>query len=153
LDYTVREYLPGDEKQIVPLLQLAFNGWRDLDFWRWKYKDNSLKMSIISVAESDGRIIGVDGTVLKNIKIGEEVLLCSYGTDSAVHPDFRRRGVSKNMSNLKRGLRNKAGIKFNYFSTENPIIIDSHSKTNPIFPYFILSYSRIRDIGAGGFNN
>ena len=104
-------------------------------------------MSIISVAESDGRIIGVDGTVLKNIKIGEEVLHGSYGTDSAVHPDFRRRGVSKNMSNLKRGLRNKADIKFNYSSTENPIIIDSHSKTNPIFPYFILSYSRIRDIG------
>jgi hypothetical protein len=36
MDFEVRFYRPGDEDQIVPLLQLAFNEWNNLDFWRWK---------------------------------------------------------------------------------------------------------------------
>jgi len=146
LDYEVREYRPGDEDQIVPLLQLVFDGWRDLDFWRWKYLDNPLKMNIIAVAESDGRIIGTDGAVYKRIKVGDNVLLGNYGTDGGVHPDFRRIGVFKNISILKEELRRKAGIEFNFFCTDNPIIIELFSKTHLTFPYFLLSYNRIKDI-------
>jgi hypothetical protein len=69
LDYKVREYRPGDEDQIVPLLQLVFNGWGDLDFWRWKYLDNPLKMNIITIAESNGKIIGADGAVFQRVKV------------------------------------------------------------------------------------
>jgi len=147
MDYKVREYRPGDEEQIVPLLQLVFNGWRDLDFWRWKYLDNPLKMNIIAVAEIDGRIIGSDGAVFKRIKVGDNVLLGNYGTDGGVHPDFRRMGVYKNISILKTELRRKAGIELNYFCTENPIVIELFSKTHFIFPYFLLFFNRIRDMG------
>ena len=72
MDFEVRLYRPGDEKQIVPLLSLSFEGWNSLDFWRWKYQDNPTKMNLISVVLSGDRIIGVSGSIFKRIKIGNK---------------------------------------------------------------------------------
>lgn len=147
LDYEVRPYRPGDEEQIVPLLQLVFNGWQDLNFFRWKYFDNPLKRNIICVALSNGRIIGFTASIFKRIKIGDKVFLSTYGTDAAVHPDFRRRGVHRKNTNLKEELRRKVGEHINYSATENPIIIKHPNAPRFIFPYFLRHFIRIRDMG------
>ena len=147
LDYEVRPYRPGDEEQIVPLLQLVFNGWQDLNFFRWKYFDNPLKRNIICVALSNGRIIGFTASVFKRVKIGDKVFLSTYGTDAAVHPDFRRRGVHRKNTNLKDELRRKVGEHINYSATENPIIIKHPNSPRFIFPYHLRYFLRIRDMG------
>ena len=147
LDYEVRPYRPGDEEQIVPLLQIVFNGWRTLDFWRWKYLDNPFKASVVAVGVSDGRIIGVSCTIFKRVKIGDRVILCSYGTDAGVHPDFRRMGVHTNISKLKTELRSKVGVKLNYWATENPILIEHQLNPQHVFPHSLLYFYRIRDVG------
>jgi GNAT superfamily N-acetyltransferase len=147
LDFEVRLYRSGAEEHIVPLLQLAFDGWKSFDFWRWKYQDNPLKMNLIGVALSGDRIIGVSGSIYKRIKIGNRVSLCNYGTDMAVHPDYRRRGVSKQIIDyLYRNLETPRNI-FGYWATEVPFLIERHKGLHPLFPYFMLYYSRIRDMG------
>jgi GNAT superfamily N-acetyltransferase len=148
LDYVVRPYRPGDEVQIVPLLQLVFYGWQDLDFWRWKYQDNPQKKAIMIVTEIDGRIIGFTSSIFKMVKVGDKIYFSAYGTDLAVHPDFRRKGVRTNMAVLKREMRSKYEEHFNYSFTENPLIINHPSKhgNRNYSPYFLRRFFRIQDL-------
>lgn len=153
VDYFVRSYLPGDEEEIVRLLQLVFDGWphfdlscAPVDHWRWKFKDNPLKKSIILLGTSDDKIIGCTHTTPLTMKIGDSVFLCGNGYDLAVHPDFRRIGVAKKMNELRRELRANAGIKLVIMVSGNPIMVTHYSKLYPRFPYTILNFVRIQDI-------
>ena len=146
MEYEVRTYCQGDEEQIVPLLQLVFNGWETLDFWRWKYLDNPFKKSIITVGVDNTRIIGVIGSIFQRIKIGNKVLLCGYGTDAGVHPDFRRIGVYKQIRKQRKKLEYRHGIKIHYAATINPILIKYLSKSYHVFPYHLQYFFRIRDM-------
>ena len=149
MEYEVRPYHQGDEEQIVILLQLVFDGWRDLDFWSWKYLDNPLKMKDISVAVSDGGVIGFSGSIYKKVKVGDKVILSSCGTDAGVHPDFRRMGVHSKNTKLKIELGRRVSKHISYWCTENPILIQHRSgySENPRYQLPYLRYFfRIRDM-------
>ena len=77
-DHVVRPYKPGDEDQIIQLLDVVFDGWphfnipcTPLEHWEWKYLDNPRKKYFASVAEVDGRIVGCCHSIPVRIKIGE----------------------------------------------------------------------------------
>jgi len=152
-NFTIRLYQAGDEKDIVPLLELVFNGWprldlgcAPLDHWIWKYRDNPSSAINIIVATSEDGIIGCDHAIQKRIKIGGEVHLCSLTGDVAVHPDYRNTGVWKKMIDFRGELRAKTGVRLNYFMTGNPVVVKSISKTRPQFPHSLTNLVRIRDI-------
>ena len=152
-EYFVRPYRPGDEKEIVQLLQLVFNGWphfdikcSPLDHWKWKFKDNPLKSSIICVAISNGEIIGCSHKITTRLKIGNSVFLCSSAVDSAVHPNFRRMGVYKKMDELGKELMAKSKIKLFYGVTDNPILVKHYSNYHNLFTTVIYKFVRIQDI-------
>ncbi len=93
----IRPYQPGDEEDIIKLLEKVFKGWplydipcSPLDHWRWKYIDNPLK-NYTTVALDKERIIGCDHTIPQKIKIGDKVLLCGTSTDVAVDPTIELR--------------------------------------------------------------
>ena len=149
----VRPYRPGDEEEIVELLELVFNGWphkdldcSPLDYWRWKFEDNPLKKRFITVAEKDDKIIGCLHVIPLRIKIGSKVFLCSTAVDFAVRPDLRGIGVSGKIRHLSEEKRRKAGVKLDYHITGNPILIKSFLKRKPRFPYNIVNLVRIKDI-------
>ena len=153
--YAVRLYHPGDELEIVPLLQLAFDGWphldkgcSSLDHWRWKYRDNPIELVCITVAISRKRIIGCQHSVQKRIKIGDDVSLCGIVSDLAVHPDFRRMRVHTKMTEVRTELKEKVGVSLTYFMSGNPIVIKTYSKKRPEFPHPVRNLVRIRDISA-----
>lgn len=153
MGYIVRLYQPGDEKEIVQLLQLVFDGWPHLDLsctpldhWRWKYESNPLKMNFITVGISLNKTIGCDHGVPLKIKIGDTVHLCDYSGDTVVHPEYRRMGVSKKMIEQTNEQRKRAGVKFLYWVTRNPIFIKSYSKIRPRFPHIITNLVRIVDV-------
>ena len=61
--YSLRPYQPGDETQIVPLLQKVFKGRPSfdlnrpsLDHWKWKYLAPPFPTQIV-VGVCEGRII------------------------------------------------------------------------------------------------
>ena len=151
--HIVRPYRPGDEVEIVDLLQLVFDGWpkfdlrcSPLDHWKWKYLDNPSHKSVICVASSDEEIIGVNHQLPVQIKVGDEVILSHYGADLAIHPDFRRMGVSNELIEASDSSGKRAGGQFVYCVTSNPILMKSYSKKYRSFPSHILNLVRIKDI-------
>ncbi len=99
-EYTIRDYNPGDEEEIVELLQLGFDGWPHFDIacsplehWRWKYQENPIGRSLINIAECERRIIGARQSYLQRICIGHKVFRSMYAGDLVVHPDYRRMGI------------------------------------------------------------
>ncbi len=154
VEYQVREYLPGDEEEIVNLLELAFNGWphfdldcAPLDHWKWKYLDNPLKLNAIAVAVIQNKIVGCNHGYYVKIKIGNKSLLCQQGGDLAVHPKYRRMGIYNKMRKPKSNLHKSQKCDMTFSVTGNPIVIKSSIKGGRSrFPHPILSMSRITDI-------
>lgn len=153
-EFNARPYQQGDEEGIVDLMELVFNGWPHLDLgcspldhWRWKYEANPIRASFVTVAESGGEIIGCHHAIPVNIRVGGELLPCTTSADYAVHPDFRELGISKRMGiEISEEARARAGVKFDYHITGNPILIRSFEKRKPRFPFEIVNLVRIRDI-------
>lgn len=152
-DYSIRRYKLGDEDKIVPLLELAIEGWSNLDVkcssldhWRWKHQCNPLGKSYVSVGASEDNIIGCNHATPRKVKIGNTVFLCYNGVDSAVHPDFRRRGVYTNTLELLNKFALENGVKLRYAITQNPIIIEHRSKNYLMFPQDVMVFVRILDI-------
>jgi GNAT superfamily N-acetyltransferase len=97
----VRDFQPEDEAAVVELLQSSFPEWpREMtsadaaEFFRWKHLDCPFGRSTMYVAEVDGRVVGFEGRLPWRFSAGREVLLASRGTDLAVHPSHRGKGIS-----------------------------------------------------------
>lgn len=104
-------------------------------------------MNLIFVVLSGDRIIGVDGSIFKRIKIGNRVSLGTFGTDMAVHPDFRRRGVSNLMHDFFLEYIENNEDYFSYWATEVDFLIEQYKNEYSLLPNFLRSYIRICDMG------
>jgi len=105
-----------------------------------------MKLNIISVCESDGKIIGCAHMIPKRMKIGERVFISSIGADVAVHPDFRRMNIFKKMNELRIELGKKKGNKILLFISDNPILKKFYKKIYHCFPNTIMDLVKIDDI-------
>ncbi len=135
------------------LLQSVFDGWPNFDLgcsalehWRWKYRDNVLS-SVITLGVSENRVIGARHSYFIRIKIGEESFFSKYSADAAVDPEFRKMGVLNEMRDLSNELSVRAGARYIYYVSSNPILIRSWMRRRPPFPHGILNLVRVRDIG------
>ncbi len=97
----VRSFEPEDEPAVLELLQMSFGEWpREMaaadpaEFFRWKHLDCPFGSSTMYVAEAGGRVIGFEARLPWRFAAGGETLLASRGTDLAVHPSHRGKGVS-----------------------------------------------------------
>lgn len=153
-DFEIRPFQPGDEQQIVRLLNLVFKGWprfdipcSPLDHWKWKHLDNPLGESVIVVAESGNEIIGCIHNVLQNVKVGKAVNILPHGADAAVHPDFRKMGVNTQVRKLRSKLIGKLGALHHYSVSANPILIRRNIREGrPRFPFPVMIYAKIQDV-------
>jgi GNAT superfamily N-acetyltransferase len=98
---TARAFNSDDEAGVLDLLQAAFGAWpRDIngvsasEFFRWKHLDAPFGRSGLVVAEADGLIVGFVAYMPWRFKARGRPVLSLRGTDLAVHPAYRRRGVS-----------------------------------------------------------
>jgi hypothetical protein len=150
-----RPYMSGDEKGIVEALDKAFEGWPFYDIectpvehWQWLYLDNPYKCTIVGVAELNSRIIGASHSVPIMVKLRDDVLKSSYGTDAAVLPLHQGKGVVTRIRPIVDELRDKFVAKFHYGVAVNPIVIEYRKRLGyPPFPYDILVLERIYDVG------
>jgi len=131
----------------------VFNGWPHfdikcdpLDHWKWKFKDNPSKSSLISIGVTDDKIISCSHRITTRLKIGDSVLLCSSVLDSAVHPNFRKMGIYTKMDEMGREFMTKSGIKYSFRITGNPILVKHHSKYRNLFQHITFEYIWIQDI-------
>lgn len=151
---TIREYIPGDEDQIIPLLKIPWPNYgltAPLDHWKWKYQNPSrFQKSIIVVAEDRGRIIGCDHNPILNMKVGDGVFTSTVGIDLTVHPDFRNKGVYTMMFKLLMTLNERNEAKFQLNWTVNPIQIKHPRKFGTRlrypFPFQVANLLWIEDV-------
>ena len=154
MNYSVRQYQPEDEKEIVRLLDEVFNGWpkfdlqcSPLDHWRWKFIDNPPKITVVSLAISDGKIIGSTHGLPQKLKIGEQIFLSIQSVDVATHPDFRRMGINTELNSLRDVIMKNAAIDFRYAVSSNPILVNSYKRAGAqALPFTLENLFRIRDI-------
>jgi GNAT superfamily N-acetyltransferase len=99
----VREFEPADERAVVDLLVLAFGRWPtgiDADpheFFAWKTARCPFGASRSWVVESDGELVGFTAQLPWRMRIADRMLLAIRGTDLAVHPAHRGRGVAQEL--------------------------------------------------------
>lgn len=151
--YEIRPYQPGDEEEVIKLLQNVFDGWphldmsyTSLDHWRWKYQDNPSGIILITLAVLDSEVIGCIHGIPRKIKIMDQVLPCNTGVDMAVRKDFRGRGISSEMDSLITSLERESGVRFVYWITGNPIVIMRDSRHYFSFPHKVVNLVRIMNI-------
>lgn len=114
-DYLVRRYKEGDEKEINDLFNEIFGKNRDLDQWRWKFRDDPVgSTELIVVAEAEGRIIGQFASVYLPLEFGDTIVRAAYDVDIIVHPNFRKglKGVHRSIYDLQLKICTEQNIPF-----------------------------------------
>jgi GNAT superfamily N-acetyltransferase len=101
-----RPFQPDDERGVLDVLQAVFGEWpRDLsgstpaEFFRWKHFDGPFGPSHMVVAEADHTLIGCAAYMGWRFSGNGRVVKAARGVDLAVHPSYRRRGVSVALRN------------------------------------------------------
>lgn len=99
----------SDEPRVLELLNEAFGTWpREMhgvgarDFYRWKHFQSPFGRSIRLVAEAERELIGCFALMPWRLRAGGHVLETVRGTDLAVAPAHRRRGVSMSLLEVGR---------------------------------------------------
>ncbi|HEV7586048.1 MAG TPA: GNAT family N-acetyltransferase [Solirubrobacteraceae bacterium] len=97
----LRDFESEDEPAVLELLQISFGEWpREMtaadpaEFFRWKHLSCPFGHSTMYVAETGGRVVGFEARLPWRFTAGGDVLHASRGTDLAVHPSHRGKGIS-----------------------------------------------------------
>jgi len=106
-EYVYRAIAKGDEEAVEGLVKHTFMHFLGDDYWKWKYSRNpNFDPSLVAVAEKDGKIVGCNHWLLRDIKLSSSLvgkaILCA---DIAVDPNHRERGVGKSLLLLLRSSR------------------------------------------------
>lgn len=100
--WKVRMYQEGDEEGIIKFMNLVWPQFEHtMEHWLWKYKNNPFGFLLI-VADCKNEIVGQMGSLLVDLKIGDTIMKGSQRVDLAVHPKFRRQGVTETMEKFMR---------------------------------------------------
>jgi hypothetical protein len=143
-----RKYRPGDETGIVALLKKSFPKWsrRSFDYWRWKYTSSPQGTSV-RVAVDGEKVVSVICNLIFNIKLGDKIIKCYYGDDTATDPDYRGRGLYTNLLKIVRTPTGSGGSSFGFWETENPIIAKASTVSkNFLFPFQLCNMIKIKDV-------
>ena len=158
-DYTIRQYLEGDEDQIIELLELVFGEFPKMrlncskkEHWKWKFKDMPPGLNpTLVVLTDEGRIIGASHGQIKWTKIGSSVLLARKGAEVAVHPDYRRMGIYGRLVTKREKVSMGMGAVLSYSLISNPVIVrykrDKKSdRYEPEFPQPLKQLMKVKDV-------
>lgn len=124
--FPLRIWDPND-KQIVPqflqLLRAVFDsGVYNSDWFLWKHRDSLWGPSIVTYAVDtlDGHIVALRAFWPWKLVRGGEVILAYQPCDTAVHPDFRRRGLFTRLTKLAIDAAKQRGASV-LFNFPNPL--------------------------------
>jgi GNAT superfamily N-acetyltransferase len=99
-DLVFRPFHEDDLEALLGLFQAAFPRWPRVDVsvepiehLRWKMRLDETEERRSNVAELDGKIIAGSVSVSARAKLRDRIVLCSHGSDTAVHPAYQGQGV------------------------------------------------------------
>ena len=91
--WTVREYQPDDLDAVRDLFEIVYHLNLPKEHFDWKYHRNPAGKAIISLAEIQGRIVGLYALWPTRLSLGGEVVMGGQAVDAMTHPDYRRQGI------------------------------------------------------------
>jgi hypothetical protein len=150
VDIIKKFYSEGDEIEIIELLNLCFREWKQykdpLNYWKWKWLDVPNGATIV-IVKKDEKIIAVSHRMYPYVKVGDSELMSGYGDDFATHPDYRVKGLFKELQNFTEAEGEKRGCKLIVSVNSNPITIKNNIKRGRLLlPYKIEHMVLIKDV-------
>lgn len=115
---TTRAYRNADEAEVLDLLSMSLGpgpaGRRSPEFFRWKHLENPFGQSLLLLAESAGRIVGLRAFMRWRFRVDGRSVRAVRAVDTATHPDHRGAGIfSRLTEGALRELRGEAELVFN----------------------------------------
>lgn len=121
---TIRAFTERDLAPTLEMLRLALGETpllsRTPEWFGWKHFDNPFGRSILVVAESDNRIVGLRAFMRWELATPSGgTLRCVRAVDTATHPDHQRQGIFRKLTleSLERAAADGVDLVFN---TPNP---------------------------------
>ncbi len=119
---TIRPARATDKDNILKLLNSVFENQqrsstiRDDKYWNWKFMSSPFGESLLTVAEDNHEIVGVDNLWPWEFHYKSTLLKAYQPCDSVVHPLFRGRGLFKAMRlyGLEAARGNNPSFMFNF---------------------------------------
>jgi GNAT superfamily N-acetyltransferase len=94
---TVRPFTVDDEAGVLELLEQTLGGGpvgsRPSEFFRWKHFDNPFGRSLLLLAETNGRVIGLRAFMRWRFSVAGGQVTAVRAVDTATHPDYQGKGV------------------------------------------------------------
>lgn len=119
----VRELRPSDLPEVLALMRSALGESPLLrqseELFTWKHFRNPFGRSIILVAEAGHRIVGVRAFMRWELRTPcGETIFCVRPVDTATHPDFRRMGIFRRLTEAAVEVARSEGVAL-VFNTPN----------------------------------
>jgi GNAT superfamily N-acetyltransferase len=122
-DIVARRYTDDDLPGVLDLLKASLGETpilkRTPELFAWKHLNNPFGRSIMMVAESEGRIVGLRALMRWDLDHPSGPLRCVRAVDTATHPDFQRRGIFRLLTTAAIDLARADGVDL-IFNTPNP---------------------------------
>ena len=116
------EYTSADAGEIVGLMNLALGRAdevrRDEKYWHWKHQLNPFGESLILLARMDGQLVGMRSFMRWSLRVDGQILSVAKPVDTVTHPDFRRRGIFRVLTEAACERAAAVGVVF-LFNTPN----------------------------------
>jgi GNAT superfamily N-acetyltransferase len=118
VDVDIRPYRGTDEGRVLELLGASLGGGparsRPPGFFRWKHFENPFGDSLMLLAETDNRVVGLRAFMRWRFTIGDRQLTAARAVDTATHPQYQGQGIFSRLTlTAIELLRGEADVVFN----------------------------------------
>jgi len=94
----VREYLPGDEQEVLALFAIVFGRQLDLKFWNWRMVENPFGSGIIRLMFDNGKLVGHYAVMPIRLWARGNTIKAALSMTTMTHPEYTGRGVFKELA-------------------------------------------------------
>jgi GNAT superfamily N-acetyltransferase len=120
---TTRVFEDRDVQAVLDLMRASLGEppllRRTSELFAWKHFDNPFGRSVVILAESDNRIVGLRAFMRWDLTtVDGSTVHCVRAVDTATHPDFQRRGIFRRLTEEALELAKAQGIDL-VFNTPN----------------------------------
>jgi len=95
----VREYMSGDEQEILKLFNVVFGRKLDEEFWRWRFLKTPFGKSVIWLMFDNQKLVGHYAAVPVPLWLDNRIIESAMIMTVMTHPDYRGMRICTNLAN------------------------------------------------------
>lgn len=108
----ISDFKEGDEKDILELFNKAFNKKLSLEYWKWRYRDNPTRKTMIKLMWDNGVLTGHYAVSPVEMIVENKVSLSALSMTTMTHPDYGGRGIFTTLAeSLYSEIEEKYGVQ------------------------------------------